>query len=59
MPELIKLIVGTASIILGSILIGLLIWIKELTKRLTLLWIWIFSSYVVCGGIYLILIAKI
>lgn len=59
MPELIKLIVGVGNIIGGGILIGLLILIKELTGRLTPLWIWIFSICVVCGGIHLIFAVKI
>ena len=59
MPELIKLIVAVTSITLGSILIGLLILIKELTGRLTPLWLWIFSICVVCGGLSLVFAVKI
>ncbi len=58
MPELIKLIIGISSIILGGILIGLLILIKELSEKLAPLWIWIFSILVICGGVYLIFAAK-
>ena len=59
MPELIKLIIGIASIITGSIVIGLLIALTTVIGKLVALWIWIFSICVVCGGISLVFVVII
>ena len=51
MPELIKLILGITSIIGGSIIIGLLIALRIVAGKLILLWLWVFSIFIVCFGI--------
>jgi len=57
--EIMKLIIGVVSILCGGIIMGLLIWIKELTKRWVPLWVWVFSICLVCGGIHLVFAVKI
>jgi len=51
MPEMLKVCLGIAAIILGGLLLGLLVWIRVLTEKLAPLWIWIFSLVVIAGGV--------
>jgi len=57
MPELLNVYFGIAGIILGSLLLGLLVWIRVLVERFAPLWLWLFSLGVIVGGVYSVIIA--
>jgi len=56
MPEMLKVYLGIAAIVSGSLLLGLLVWIRVLTEKLAPLWLWIFSLAVITGGVCSVII---